>query len=215
MKRIKVNVVCMGICLIFGLSMFFTDLMLDGRINKLLYIYRIIIASCVCYFLPEVYRHLKKVYLKTKLSKELYFLKKLFVICGSVKPVDFGKLMKSLIARSEHFKKDLVAIYEAHQKSSTDTEMFYQELKAGAKDLEVKLFYEKLDMACYYDFDLSVKTIKDDFAREKRESIRKVKKKVELINVVGVLGLFVALTVLVVYLLAPWIKMLEFSGLGW
>lgn len=70
-------------------------------------------------------------------------------------------------------------------------------------------------MACNYDFDLSVKTIKDDFAREKRESIRKVKKKVEIINIVGVLGLFVALTVLVLYLLAPWIEMLEISGFGW
>lgn len=215
MKNIKANVVCMGFCLIFGFSMLFTDLMLDNRINKPLYIYRIIIVSCIFYFVPEIYKYFRKVHLKAKLAKELYFLKKLFVICGSVKPVDFGKLMKTLIARSELFKNDLVAIYEAHQKSSTDTERFYQDLKTDARNLEVKLFYEKLDMACNYDFDLSVKTIKDDFAREKRESVRKVKKKVEIINMVGVLGLFVALTVLVAYLLTPWIGMLEIRGLGW
>ena len=137
MRSIKANVVCMGVCLIFGLSMFFTDLMVDNGINKLLYIYRIIIASCVGYFLPEVYRSLKKVYLKTKLAKELYFLKKLFVICGSVKPVDFGKLMKSLIA-SRSILKRILWRYEAHQKAVLTLKYSTRNLRP-VQSLEVKL----------------------------------------------------------------------------
>ena len=215
MQKIKANIICMGVCLILGLSIFFTDLMVNEKIDKALYLYRVLLLSCISYFLPTIYTQGKKLYIKSKLTKELNFLKKLFVICGSVKPVDFGKLMKSLIARSEYFKQDLEAIYESHQKSNIDTEKFYQELKANSKDIDVKLFYEKIDMACNYDFDLSVKTIKDDFVREKREINRKVKKKVELINIVGVTGLFIAMTVLVIYLLAPWIEMLELNNFGW
>ena len=47
-----------GECCLYGsmshiwLVHVFTDLMVDNGINKLLYIYRIIIASCVGYFLP-------------------------------------------------------------------------------------------------------------------------------------------------------------------
>lgn len=213
MQKIRANIICMGITFILSLSIFITDLMLGiYKGDHILAILKIIVYTCLSYFIPDIFRLGKKRFYRSVARKELNLLKKLFVISGSVKPVDFGKLMKTMIGRADYFKQDLEAIYETHQKSNTDTEQFYSQLKADTKDIDIKLFYEKLDMAANYDFDLAVKTIRDDFIREKRENARKVKKKVELINIVGIAGLFIAIAILMIYLLSPWLTMLEISN---
>lgn len=215
MQKIKANIICMGITLILSLSIFATDVIIDVyKGDYILTILRIILYACISYFIPDVFKYAKKKIDKSIAKKELNLLKKLFVISGSVKPVDFGKLMKTLIGRAKFFKQDLESIYEIHQKSNTDTEMFYTQLKADTKDIDIKLFYEKLDMAANFDFDLAVKTIQDDFVREKRENARRVKKKVELISIVGIAGLFIAIAILMIYLLSPWLSMLEISNLS-
>ena len=97
--------------------------------------------------------------------------------------------------------------------SAVDKEEFYRCLMEDTDDINIRLFYEKLNIAANYDFDLAVKSITDDFKREKREHERHVKKRIELINIIGITGLFIIITILMVYLLRPWMEMMEISNL--
>lgn len=206
----------MGVCFFLLLLILITDLLVfDKREPLVLAILRIFLISFLAYFIPSLIKRLKDIYEKNRINKEIDFLKRLFVILASVKLIDFNQLIKILIDKSKLLKEDLEAIYEMTQKSNIDKEDFYRQLREKTKNLDQKIFYEKLDMAYNYDFDLAVKSIKNDFAREKRENYRRVKKRVEGIHILGVTGLFIVMTVLVVYLLGPWLEMLKIDTFGW
>ena len=92
------------------------------------------------------------------------------------------------------------------RKSNVDKEDFFNELLANTIDIDSKLFYEKLYIGFLYDFDLAVRSIEGDFLQEKREYARFIKKRVNLIHIVGITGLFVAMTILLMYMLKPWLN---------
>ncbi len=214
MNKFKNNIICTFVTFILAASAAFTNLYLKISSDTImLIILRVILLSLLSYFLPDVFKSVKKLVTKSKVKKELRLMKKLFVILGSVRPVDFSRLMKILISKAVCFKNDLESIYEAHQKSAVDKEEFYRCLMEDTKDINTRLFYEKLNMAANYDFDLAVKSITDDFKREKREHERLIKKRVELINIIGITGLFIVITILMIYLLSPWMEMMEISNL--
>ena len=92
-----------------------------------------------------------------------------------------------------------------------DKEDFFSELLINTKDIDSKLFYEKLFIGFLYDFDLAIRSIEGDFLQEKRAYARFIKKRVNLIHIVGVTGLFVAMTILLMYMLKPWLNSMNFQ----
>lgn len=206
---IAIFVFFIGICIVV------TDYVLGiSNANKsILNLFISLVAGCVAYYIPTIIVYLQKKSEKTKKRQELRFLKKIFVLAGSIKPVDFTTVIKTMIDKSFYYKKDLMDIQEALRKSNLDREEFFGKLLEDTTDIDSKLFYEKLNIAFFYDFDMAVKGISGDFEQEKRAHARLVKKKIGLIHIIGITGLFVAMTILLIYMLQPWLASLDMTGL--
>ena len=132
-------------------------------------------------------------------------------MCGSIKPVDYMQVVNAMYERAECYKQDLENIMDILRKSNIDKEDFFSELLISTRDIDSKLFYEKLFIGFLYDFDLAIRSIEGDFLQEKRAYARFIKKRINLIHIVGVTGLFVAMTILLMYMLKPWLNSMNFS----
>lgn len=196
-----------------GIAVVLTDLFI-GEIQQeelLLKIIITIIVSCIAFYIPVLIKFIQKSGETFKKRKELRFLKKIFVMCGSVKPVDYMQVVNNMYERADCYKKDLENIMDVLRKSNIDKEDFFYELLSETQDIDSKLFYEKLCIGFLYDFDLAIKSIEGDFLQEKRAYARFIKKRVNLIHIVGVTGLFVAMTILLMYMLKPWLNSMSFQ----
>ena len=125
---------------------------------------------------------------------------------GSIKPIDYMQVVNGMYERALYYKQDLEKIMDILRKSNVDKEDFFNELLVNTTDLDSKLFYEKLYIGFLYDFDLAVRSIEGDFLQEKRAYARFIKKRVNLIHIVGITGLFAAMTILLMYMLKPWLN---------
>lgn len=196
-----------------GIAVVLTDLVI-GEIQQeelLLKIIITIIVSCIAFYVPFLIKFIQKSGETFKRRKELRFLKKIFVMCGSVKPVDYMQVVNNMYERADCYKKDLENIMDVLRKSNVDKEDFFYELLSETQDIDSKLFYEKICIGFLYDFDLAIKSIEGDFLQEKRAYARFIKKRVNLIHIVGVTGLFVAMTILLMYMLKPWLNSMSFQ----
>ena len=196
-----------------GVAVILTDLII-GEITQqelLVKISAVIVFSCFAFYIPTLFRIIKKSGENSKKRKELRFLKKIFVMCGSIKPVDYMQVVNAMYERAECYKQDLENIMDILRKSNIDKEDFFSELLISTRDIDSKLFYEKLFIGFLYDFDLAIRSIEGDFLQEKRAYARFIKKRINLIHIVGVTGLFVAMTILLMYMLKPWLNSMNFS----
>lgn len=206
--------------LIFSLFVFFvgfcivmTDIILGiaSITQGILNLFIALVVSCIAYYLPSLFMYFQKISEKTKRRQELRFLKRIFVLAGSIKPVDFTSVIKTMIEKSSFYKQDLQNILEALRKSNLDREEYFSTLLAETKDIDSKLFFEKLNIAFFYDFDQAVQGIAGDFEQEKRAHTRFIKKKIGLIHIIGITGLFVIMTILLIYMLQPWLNSFDMT----
>lgn len=164
------------------------------------------------YMLPEIIIWFYNRFAKIAAEKELKFLKKLIIMNGSIKPVDFMDLLEGLIEKAKYHKTMLEDIQDLNKRNYIDNRDIYKSYIRRANDINLKLFYEKLDEANNYDFDQAILNIKNEFKLEKRVETRNIKKKIESIHILGIVG-FMALTLLViVYMLIPWMTAYDISG---
>ncbi|MCT4611764.1 MAG: hypothetical protein N4A47_00175 [Clostridia bacterium] len=163
------------------------------------------------YFIPEIYVALYNFFAGVDARRELRFLKRLIIMNGSIKPVDFMDLLKDLIEKSKYHKNMLKDIEDLNKRNYIDNTSIYKGYISRAKDINIKLFYEKLDEANNYDFDQAILNIKNEFELEKRVETRKIKKQVEMINMWGVVGFIVLILLIIGYMLQPWLSAYNFS----
>ena len=204
----KIRLIFMGSAFLTGIAIILTDLIIDevSYENVLIKVIGVIIVSCVAFYIPVLIKFFKKSGDIYKKRSELRFLKKIFVMSGSIKPIDYMQVVNSMYERAFCYKQDLEKIMDILRKSNVDKEDFFNELLANTIDIDSKLFYEKLYIGFLYDFDLAVRSIEGDFLQEKREYARFIKKRVNLIHIVGITGLFAAMTILLMYMLKPWLN---------
>lgn len=176
-------------------------------------LFAIFMIGLLARFIPEIMVYLKSFFAKADARKELRFLKKLIIVNGSIKPVDFMELLEMLIERSKYYKEMLQEIQDANKRNNIDNKTIYMNLIGSTRDLDLKLFYEKLDQANNYDFDQAILNIHNEFKMEKREVARKIKKRIDLINILGILFFMVLIVILIMYLMIPWMKSYNMSQL--
>lgn len=172
----------------------------------------VLFLSTASYFLPKLVLFFQAKYVAGKKGQELLYLKKMFVVSGGVKPVDYVRVIRLLSERAVYYKSNLDAILEMHRMSNVDKEQFYKRIIHTAPDMDSKLFFEKLELADCYSFDDALRNIHDDFLQQKRVLARKIKKRIELLHVIGVVGMFLIITILMLYLLGPWLENLDVGG---
>ena len=110
-------------------------------------------------------------------------------------------------------KKILLEIEESNKKNYEENTKIYQKYINESKDLETKLFFEKLDEANNYDFDQAIINIKNEFNLDKRMQTRKVKKTVENIHVWGLVGFMALIVLIIFYLLMPWMTSYDMASM--
>ena len=162
-------------------------------------------------FMPELYLSIRKIFIKADARRELIFLKRLLILNGSIKPVDFMEVLKILIDKSKYYKKILQEIEDKNKKNSVDNCRIYNTYIRNWKDVDLKLFFEKLDEANNYDFDQAILNIENEFRLQRREEIRKVRKRIEFIHVMGIMGFMLIITLLIVYLIIPWMQLYDMN----
>jgi hypothetical protein len=176
-------------------------------------LFAILLIGLLVSFIPEIMAYLRSFFAKADARKELRFLKKLIIVNGSIKPVDFMEILEMLIERSKYYKEMLQGIQDANKRNNIDNKAIYMNLISNTKDLDLKLFYEKLDQANNYDFDQAILNIHNEFKMEKREVARKIKKRIDLINILGILFFMIVIVILIMYLMIPWMKSYNMSQL--
>ncbi len=159
----------------------------------------------VFFFLPELILKIYNFFIQTDVKKELRFLKRLIILNGSIKPVNFMEVLSILIDKSHYHKKFLKEIEVQNKKNTISNTSIYRKYIEEEKDINVKLFLEKLDQANNYDFDQAITNIENEFNIEKRQRIRNVKRQIELINAWGIVGCFLLIGLLTMYMLIPWL----------
>lgn len=183
------------------------------EIRKIHFLLYLIIGFLVS-FVPEVYFAVRNIFVKADAKKELRFLKKLIIMNGSIKPVDFREVLRVLIDKSVYYKQILQEIEDRNKRNFIDPKAIYGPFIKESKELEVKLFFEKLDEANNYDFDQAIKNIQNEFRLEKRDDIRKIRKRIEFIHTVGVMGFMILILILVLYLIEPWLRLYNMNNIG-
>ncbi|HOV27453.1 MAG TPA: hypothetical protein PK566_14005 [Pseudobacteroides sp.] len=176
-------------------------------------IFSILLIGLLFCFIPEILVYLQSFFAKADARKELRFLKKLIIVNGSIKPVDFMELLEILIEKSKYYKEMLQEIQDANKRNNIDNKTIYMNLISSTKELDLKLFYEKLDQANNYDFDQAILNIHNEFKMEKREVARKIKKRIDLINILGIMFFMVLIVIMIMYLMIPWMKSYNMSQL--
>ncbi|GAB6088043.1 hypothetical protein [Alkaliphilus crotonatoxidans] len=146
-------------------------------------------------------------------KRELRFLKRLIILNGSIKPVDFIEVLVRLIDKSKYYEKMLRAIERENKKNTVSNQTIYRQFIHREKDIDIKLFLEKLDQANNYDFDQAIINIENEFKLERRQQIRKVRKQIEFIHAWGIIGSFLLIALLTVYMLRPWLTAYDMNQL--
>ncbi len=158
-------------------------------------------------FIPELLLIVKNMYIKSETERELRFLKKLIIMNGSIKPVDFLTVLKILISKSKYYKNILLDIEESNRLNSTNNKEIYKFRIKKARNIEEKIFFEKLDEANNYDFDQAINNIENEFKLERRELARKIRKRIESIHLSGMIGAMVIIVLMILYLIIPWMEL--------
>lgn len=166
----------------------------------------ILLIAVLLSFLPEIILYGYNFIANANARQELRFLKKLIIVNGSIKPVDFMELLNVLVDKSYYYKNILEDIRDKNKRNDVENKDIYSRYIKETKDLDLKLFYEKLDQANNYDFDQAIVNIENEFKIQKREQTRKVRKRIDGINIVGIMMYMVLIVILIMYLLVPWLQ---------
>lgn len=187
-----------------------TDYYAVRKLKPFLYI----LSAFVLSFTPEIYFLTYNILVKADERKELRFLKKLMIMNGSIPPVDFMGVLNCLIEKSKYYKRILEEIGDNNRKNSVDTKAIYKKFISETQDINEKLFFEKLDEANNSKFEQAITNIENEFRLEKREVQRNIRKRIEVIHAMGVMGMMVIITIMVLYLIMPWMKAYNSNQMG-
>ena len=194
-----------------GLAILITDIRLGISAQEDIFLKMIVllVVSCAAFYIPGVLKIFYKSGEIHRKRRELRFLKRIFVMSGSVKPVDYLQVVNTMYERSFFYRHDLEQLMDILRKNNIDKEDFFGELLLRTGDLDSKLFYEKLSIGFLYDFDLAIRNIEADFIQEKRAHARYIKKRINFIHIIGITGLFIAMAILLLYMLQPWLDSMD------
>ncbi len=151
------------------------------------------------------------VFAKADAKIELRFLKKLIILNGNFKDMNFTEILSLLIKKSKYYKDILLQIEVVNNKNTVENEQVYRDILSSVKDYDAKLFFEKLEQANNSNFNYAIKNIEEEELITQEERKIKVNQRVESIHAFGVVGAFIIIFLLINYLLIPWLQSQDIS----
>lgn len=165
-----------------------------------------IILAFLFSFIAEIFFLFKKLNNKSRAYSELRYLKRLIILYGSIKPVKFMDILAKMKNKSKYHSDFFNSIYEANIKTNMKLKELYSQFIQDERNLEFKLFYEKLDQANNYDFDQAILNIKNEFKIDRKARERRIKKQIQKIEIHGGVATLILVSIMVaLYLLKPWL----------
>ncbi len=152
------------------------------------------------------------VFAKANAKIELRFLKKLIILNGNFKDLNFTDILGLLIKKSKYYRNILLQIEVVNNKNTVENEQVYREILSSVKDDDAKLFFEKLEQANNSNFSYAIKNIEEEELMTQEERKIKVDQRVEAIHAFGVVGAFIIIFLLANYLLIPWLQSQDISS---
>lgn len=168
-----------------------------------------LLIAFILSFAPELFFYIRNVFVMADARRELSFLKRLVILNGSIKPVDFMEVLGILIDKSKYYRTVLEEIEDKNKRNSVDNTKLYSHYIKNCKYIDLKLFFEKLDEANNYDFDQAIHNIENEFRLQRREEGRRIRKRIELIHIIGIMGFMLIIALLIAYLIVPWMQMYD------
>lgn len=134
----------------------------------------------------------------------LAFLKKMFVVQGSIfKRFDTTLNLLLVEATPANFVK-LERVANALKKNTVDTSTVIQQLGREATDRFEKLFWEKLNLAYKFDFTAAIANIKTEEPYERQDLGRRYRKHYNSLSQIGGVFIMFLLLVAMFYFIIPW-----------
>ncbi len=182
-------------------------------IRKISYI-KYTILLIFSFFVFDIIIAMQKISFKIEKYNELNFLKKMVIVNGSIKPINFNELLEVLMNKAKYYQKIIKEIADNSQKTEYDRVSRLTQFVSSLNTIDERLFFSKLCEADTASFDAAISIIKDEYEVSKRQIRRKVTKRIEHIHIAGIVGYMLIITLLVVYLIVPWTTAFSIGG-GW
>ncbi|MEO2202155.1 hypothetical protein ABGV42_00170 [Paenibacillus pabuli] len=172
-----------------------------------------LMLSLMLSFTPYLYLVLYNMQVLNRDRRNVNFLKKLIVVNGSIKPVDYSTIIEDLITNATpNIQHRLKKIRDALSNNTKNTGAAFKDAITDSTSLSERLFFENLEVA-YNDFDLAIDIFRDEIIIENQRSKRKYRKKAESMNSLGTMIFLVVMTICCLYLIIPWSKLMNFGSL--
>ena len=158
------------------------------------------------FILPEVWLLTAYSVRSKDRHREIRFLKRLFILNGSVEPTCFSEVLAILQDHAVYLEETLLLIRQERDRNSADLLQVYQGLDRQVEDLELRLFLEKLSQADRIHFSEGVRSMQTDLNIGRLIRQREARRRKEQIELAGIfLGLTLA-GLLTYAMLLPWLR---------
>ncbi len=139
-------------------------------------------------------------------QKEIRFLKRLFILNGSVEPCSFTEVMGILQDHAYYLKDTFNLICRERERNNLDMLEVYKKIDREVGDLELRLFLEKISQADRIHFSEGVRSMQTDLSISKLIRQREARRRKESIELSGIFCGMALAGVLTYAMLLPWLS---------
>ncbi len=157
-------------------------------------------------FLPELWLLSAYSFSAKDRQKEIRFLKRLFILNGSVEPCCFSEVIGILQAHAYYLKDTLNLICRERERNNADMLEVYKKIDREVGDLELRLFLEKISQADRIHFSEGVRSMQTDLNISKLIRQREARRRKESIELSGIFCGMALAGLLTYAMLLPWLN---------
>lgn len=139
-------------------------------------------------------------------AREIRFLRRLFILSGSVPPVSFDETLAVLIDHAAWLKPTLTHLCVERDRNSARMETVYAEMTDSMVDPEERIFFEKLSHADRIHFADGVRAMRADLRMARLIRRRDARVRKNAIEMTGVVFGVLLAGLLTLSLMLPWLS---------
>lgn len=158
------------------------------------------------FFLPEMRLMVAYTYGAKDRQKEIRFLKRLFILTGSVEPSCFTEVLHTLQNHAFYLSPTLKFIRRERERNSSDMLAVYQKIDREVGDLELRLFIEKISQADRIHLMEGIRSMQTDLCISKLIRKQEARRRKEMIELFGIFSGMALAGLLTYSMLLPWLN---------
>ncbi len=157
-------------------------------------------------FSPEFWLYASYVLAHKNRHKEMRFLKRLFILNGSVEPVTYDEVLSILRSHAFYLRNVLQRIESERQRNGSSTEKIYAQWIDTVNDLDIRLFLETLSQADCVHLAEGVRSMETDIKMDKLIRSREVLRRRDTMELMGIFFGIVLAGLMIFCWLLPWLN---------